>query len=319
MKKTALSLLVLVLALTLALAGCAGGEKQFTVSVQGTESQIAVSGSPTVETVLQAAGIALGEKDTVTPALTEKPKSGDTIEVLRWAKVNVVANGNKKEVELVGGTVADALKEAGVTLGADEEVNAAQDAWLSDLETDIIVSKLITVSLTADGETKEYKAADGCTVEEFLKAQKLELNEADRTEPARTEKLTDGAKVVLHRVTEKTETVKEAIPFETKTEYSDALEKGATKTTVNGEDGEKEVTYKITLVDGEEESREAVEEKVLKEAVDAVVTVGTKEVKETGANGKVIVSKEAVPDCDGSGHGYYVITYEDGSVDYVDY
>ena len=109
------------------------------------------------------------------------------------------------------------------------------------------------------------------------------------------------------------------------TEYKDRREKGVT---VNaGLDlwlakKEKEVTYKIVLVDGEEESREALEEKVLKEAVNAIVVVGTKTnapERETGSNGKEIVSKVAVPDCDGSGHGYYVITYADGSVDYQDY
>lgn len=34
---------------------------------------------------------------------------------------------------------------------------------------------------------------------------------------------------------------------------------------------------------------------------------------------KTIVSKQSVPDCDGSGHGYYVITWSDGSVTYEEY
>ena len=102
---------------------------------------------------------------------------------------------------------------------------------------------------------------------------------------------------------------------------ADIITVGSTVKLFDEEFGE-EVTYKIVLVDGEEESREALEEKVLKEAVNAIVVVGTKTnapERETGANGKEIVSKVAVPDCDGSGHGYYVITYADGSVDYQDY
>jgi hypothetical protein len=39
----------------------------------------------------------------------------------------------------------------------------------------------------------------------------------------------------------------------------------------------------------------------------------------TGDGQKTVVSKQAVADCDGSGHGYYVITYSDGTVEYQDY
>ena len=35
--------------------------------------------------------------------------------------------------------------------------------------------------------------------------------------------------------------------------------------------------------------------------------------------GKTVVSRQKVDDCDGSGHGFYIITYSDGSVEYQDY
>ena len=44
-----------------------------------------------------------------------------------------------------------------------------------------------------------------------------------------------------------------------------------------GEAGEKEVTYQVTYVDGVEESREALSEKVTKEPVSEVILQGTKE------------------------------------------
>lgn len=50
-----------------------------------------------------------------------------------------------------------------------------------------------------------------------------------------------------------------------------------------------------------------------KEAVNQLVMQGTK------PKGKTVVSRERVDDCDGSGHGYYIITYSDGSVEYQDY
>lgn len=54
--------------------------------------------------------------------------------------------------------------------------------------------------------------------------------------------------------------------------------------------------------------------------------VGTKEevaasapIVPAGDSGKTVVSKKAFYDCDGSGHGYYEITYSDGSVEYEDF
>ena len=71
-------------------------------------------------------------------------------------------------------------------------------------------------------------------------------------------------------------------------------------------------TYEITYVDGKEDHRKAVSEKMLKEPVSQVVTKGTKQRRR-------IVSKQKVEDCDGSGHGYYIITWSDGKVEYQDY
>ena len=310
--------LIFALAMLLLAAGC-GGTKTVTVSDDGVENTaVEVKSGASVQEILQEAQITIGEKDEVTPALTDKPQDGEIVEIKRYAQVNIVTDTATKTVELVGGTVEDALKEAGITVAEDESLNVEKDAKLSTLDGDIVIAKMLTVKLTADGKTEEF-STPVVTVKEFLAAQGVEYTETDRLSPTENEKLTQGLEIVLQRVEEKTETVKENIPFDTEKETDASLDKGTTKTKREGVNGEKEVTYKITLVDGEEESREVTDEKVLKEAVNAVVLVGGKEEAETGANGKVIVSKVAVPDCDGSGHGYYVITYADGTEDYEDY
>ena len=325
MKKTVISLLALTLTLALlVLAGCAGNgggtaTKTLTVVDGAERTEVTVDSKATVADALAELGITPGEKDEVTPALTEKPADGTEIVLKRFVTVNVVLpDGTVKTVELVGGTVADALNAAGVTVAADESVNINVNNALYPLTGDIIVSKVFTVKLTADGKTAEYETGK-TTVADFLANQGVQLGEKDRVTPAADELIEGSVEIVLQRVTATTETVTEDIPFETKKEYDDEMDKGSTRTRQIGENGRKEVTYKITLVDGEEESREVSEEKIIKEPVAQIYVEGTREVKETGANGKVIVSKEDVPDCAGSGHGEYVITYEDGSVEYVDY
>ena len=76
--------------------------------------------------------------------------------------------------------------------------------------------------------------------------------------------------------------------------------------------GEKESVYRVKMVDGKEESRELVDEVITKEPVDEVILVGTRE-------GRYEVSRVAVPNCADGSHGYYEITYSDGSKEYVEY
>lgn len=76
-------------------------------------------------------------------------------------------------------------------------------------------------------------------------------------------------------VTTTKETVKETIKFSYKTVKSDKLYKGESKTT-KGQNGEKEVVYNVISVNGIVMTREVESEKVLKEAVAQIETVGTK-------------------------------------------
>ncbi len=76
-------------------------------------------------------------------------------------------------------------------------------------------------------------------------------------------------------ITTKYETVTETIKFSYKTVKSNELYKGESKTT-KGKNGEKEVVYCITVVNGVEMTREVESEKVTVEPVAQVETVGTK-------------------------------------------
>lgn len=87
--------------------------------------------------------------------------------------------------------------------------------------------------------------------------------------------------------------------------------------------------YRITYVDGKLEKKEKISEDITKNAVNKVITIGTKKkIMRTSpppvatkspdkSNKRTIVSKEWVEDC-GSNSGYYIITYSDGTVEYVE-
>ncbi|MBP5304107.1 MAG: G5 domain-containing protein [Clostridia bacterium] len=307
--------LLLFVLLAFCLSGCA---KTVTISVKDASSvtEIETKTGKTVKAILEEAGIALAEKDQTNPPLDEEiTELTSEITILRYAKVSIVKKGKKTEVELNGGTVTDALKKAGITLEEGEDTSPKGETPVKDQMT-IIIAKEIEVSLTADGSTKKLstRASD---VQSFLEEANVTLSKEDEVSEKLDTALTDGMKITVKRITYKEVTEKESIDFDTKTEYSSSMYQGQSQVKQEGVKGEKEVVYKVKYADSKEVSREALSEKVLKEPVDQVLVAGTKE--QTTTPKKSEVSRVKYPTCGDPSHGYYEITYSDGSVEYVEY
>lgn len=81
--------------------------------------------------------------------------------------------------------------------------------------------------------------------------------------------------------------VKETIKYGTEKTNTNELLVGSTKTVSAGVLGEKEVTYKVTYVNGEENGRTEISSVVTKKPVAKQVLVGTKEVASADKNGDV--------------------------------
>lgn len=254
-----------------------------TVREAGKESLLVAYRGDTVEQVLLENSIVLKDADEITPA-RETVVEGDTqVEIRRACQVVVLADGKQTTVTRIGGTVEDALKEAGVTVGEEDSLNYDKDEPLFD-KMHIRVTRMMKVRITADGETREVETS-AQTVEDVLKKFQVELDEDDRVEPEGKTKVTEGMEITVHRVEVKEEVKTEEVPFETKYQDTDSLYEGETQVKTQGVAGEKEVTYQVTFVDGEEESREAASEKVTKEPVAEVVLRGTAEREQSGAGG----------------------------------
>lgn len=314
--KIILSLLLVVL-ITAAFSAC-GTAVSITVRDGAQTTSVETKTGKTIATVLQEAEIAIGAKDETEPALDAKlTKDVTEILVKRYAKVTVVKGDEKKEVELVGATVADAIQKAGFTLDTNESPDADADSFLKDGMT-ITIAKAITVTLVHDGKT-ETITTKANTVQGLLKEQNITLAKEDEISAKVGAKLKDGVKITIKRIEYKTEKRTEKVPFATKQENTDSLSAGQTQVKQEGQNGEKVVTYRVKYADGKKESEKALSEKITKQAVNKIVLVGTagSEEQSESAGGKTIVSKTPTYDCDGSGHGYYTIVYSDGSTEYV--
>ena len=323
-----LALVMAVCMLSCCLVACGGKEIALTVNDRGTKTEVTANVGNTVAQVLEKAQITLGEKDETEPAkdakITEDVKE---IIVKRYAKITVVLGDEKKEIEVVGGTVEDAIKKAGYTLDGGITSDTPATDYVKDGMT-ITLTKGLTVELTMDGKTTTISTS-AKTVADL--ANELKLGADDELSEKAETAITDGMKLTVRRVEYKEVKETEKISFETEERYSDSISSGSSEVTQEGVDGEKEVTYKVKYVDGKEDSRKSVSEKVTKEPVNKIVTYGTASDDSgyDGGNqgggsdstpaGRTVVSRQQVPDCDGSGHGYYIITYSDGSEEYEEY
>lgn len=314
MKKTnlfikTLSLILILCSISAFFTAC-GKEVSVTVTDGKTVTDVIAKSNHTVEKILKDAEIVVSSKDKVEPDLNTKIEDSNTIKISRYAKVTVAFEDEKKTVELFGGTVKDAVKQAGFTLENGLTVNADEDAFLTD-GMELTVGKSCSVTLTVDGKTTKYNTLKA-TVKEFLEEQNVVLGKDDEVSSKLDDKIKNGLKLTVGRVEYKTETRTEPAPYKTQTKNSDSLKKGETEVITKGVDGERKATYKVKYVDGKKTDETLQNEEILKEPVDEVISVGTKE-------GKTIVSKQPVYDCNGSGHGYYVIKYSDGTTEYEEF
>ena len=327
------------------LVACSGEEVKLEVNDMGTKTEVTTSAGKTVKQALETAQIELGEKDETEPSLDAKI-TVDTKEILvkRYTKVTVVYGEEKKEVELVGGTVADAVEKAAFKTDDSITPDVPVTDYLKDGMT-ITLSKGMKVKLTVDSKTDDF-VTKAATVKDFLTEQKVKLGEDDEVSEKLDAAIKDGMEIVVKRVEYKEETKTEEVDYKTEEKYSDSLASGTSEVTQEGVKGEKEVTYKVKYVDGKEDSRESISEKVTKEPVNKIVTYGSAS-NDSGSNesgsggsgsgdsgsggsgsgssgqgsqgGVYEVSRTDNPDCDGSGHGYYHIVYSDGSTKDIDY
>ena len=131
------------------------------------------------------------------------------------------------------------------------------------------------VTVMADGQQQLLRITNlDLAVRDLLKAADVELGPMDRVEPDLYVAVADGMSVVVTRVAETFVTEQEGLPFGHSTVKSEGLPVGERRLLQSGSNGELEITYRITLEDGVEVSKEEVNRQILTQPVDETVLVG---------------------------------------------
>src|SRR5574338_1477172 len=132
----------------------------------------------------------------------------------------------------------------------------------------------ITISLTADGSTRNVRVGAGSTVLQALQQAGLAPGDQDRAEPPFYTVLRDGDSIKLTRVREEFQTETVTVPYEHQAIRNETMPEGETRLVQAGVNGQTEMTYRRILEDGVATGRTVVKAEVLQEASPEIVMIG---------------------------------------------
>lgn len=243
-----------------------------TFSVDGVSQQAKVKPG-TVKQVLAQQGITVGPHDDVQPSLDSEIHDGQVITVNYGRRVVVTIDGKKVVRWTTAKNVAEVLAQLNQSdPGNLVSVSRSLDISRAGLSFSMQTAKDVTV--TIGGKTQKITAVG--TVADALKAAKVEVDSSDAVNPGLGTPLSDGMKITLTMVDQKSQKRRVAVPFSTKKVEDSSLPKGEIKVITKGVNGINEETWTVVFKDGKKVSEKKVSSKVVNAPVTQVVKVGTK-------------------------------------------
>ncbi|OAX92855.1 hypothetical protein A9Y83_04390 [Cutibacterium acnes] len=243
-----------------------------TFSVDGVSQQAKVKPG-TVKQALAQRGITVGPHDDVQPSLDSEIHDGQVITVNYGRRVVVTIDGKKVVRWTTAKNVAEVLAQLNQS-DPDNLVSVSRSLDISRAGLSFSMQTAKDVTVTIGGKTQKITAVG--TVADALKAAKVEVDSSDAVNPGLGTPLSDGMKITLTMVDQKSQKRRVAVPFSTKKVEDSSLPKGEIKVITKGVNGINEETWTVVFKDGKKVSEKKVSNKVVNAPVTQVVKVGTK-------------------------------------------
>ena len=176
-------------------------------------------------------------------------------------------------------TVAEALAEAGVTLGALDGVQPARETALVP-EMAITIERAAPYIVAADGHTVSVNS-DSTQVFGILADNGIALGPLDYTRPAADATVVPGSRIEVVRVAERIDTEEVAVPYETVFEAAPDMEIDTLVEATPGSNGLLQRLTRVRLENGVEVSSAPDGESLLIAPVNRVLRYGTNIVMRT--------------------------------------
>lgn len=245
-----------------------------TVTVtDGTKKTTVNTLSPDTSDILNKSGTTLGKNDKL--VLTEDSGSNAEISILRAFNVDSLNGNNANILAANEGTVAQAVKAAGMTISANDKVSLSSNTQRIP-DTKIQISEWYSVNFNIRGK-KSVKQVPAGTVQEALDFLGVKMGKNDVLNVSKDKKISDNFNITVQTVTHKDVESTETISYKTINKDTSELYKGETKVDTDGENGVRTIVTRETYINGKLSSKKEVSNKITKEAVNEVVLNGTAE------------------------------------------
>lgn len=129
--------------------------KRVSVYVEGSEPVVVTTTAWRVGAVLTQVGVQLFDGDIVTPAVSNRLREGQVIEVKRAFVVKIAADGQLHEIRTTETSVQALLDMVGLTVGTDDKVVPEVNARLSGEDTIRVIR--VTYDHTTETEAVAFK------------------------------------------------------------------------------------------------------------------------------------------------------------------
>ncbi|RSL29579.1 DUF348 domain-containing protein [Salibacterium salarium] len=255
-----------------------------TIEIDEEEEVTVATHAKTVDELLEEQNLNVDEKDELSSSLEEPIVGNMKLEWNKAKQVTVTEDGEEQEIWTTASTVEEVMNEQDIDVGNHDFLNKQMEKPIQ-AGMELTYESAFPVTIQDEEETEEVMTTSA-TVDEVLDDINRDLDENDRVEPGK-EKVIDGqTEVEIIRVEKVTDVVEEEVDFATVTRRDDSLAQGAEEVVENGQKGKVEKKYEVVLENGEEVSRELIEEEQVTESKDQVVAVGPKEQAATASRGE---------------------------------
>lgn len=263
-----------VLAALLGFSYYEGSKYTVALTLNGQQKVIKIHADK-VKDIFAQLDISLNSKDFLSPSADAKVRDNQKIVWKQAKQVQMVQDSEKKTIWTTAGTVAELLKEQKIVLNEQDKISPRPQEKIKN-KMDISIKYALHLTLV-DGGKKQQVWSTSATVADFLTQQGIKLNEFDRVEPSLSETVKRDDVINVIRVEKVTDVVEEPIQFAVITKKDESLEKGKQITVKDGRQGLVSREYEVIMENGIEVSRKLINEQSLREKLDKVVAVGTKE------------------------------------------
>ncbi|SFB31540.1 Uncharacterized conserved protein YabE, contains G5 and tandem DUF348 domains [Lentibacillus halodurans] len=239
------------------------------------EEQTIQTHAETVKELLAELEITYSEHDELSHDIDEEIKDGMHITYEAANQITVVIDGEKADHYTTADTIEEFLTEAGISVSEHDDTSHEKDASIEGSMT-YTIDKAFEVTINDGGEETDVWTTGG-KVADILKANDFSWDDSDKLKPGEEKEVNKDTPITITRVDKVTDEVKETIDYQVEERKDDNLEKGKEKVIAEGQEGVLIKTFEIKKENGEEVSRELIEEEVKQESKKRIVAIGTKE------------------------------------------